>query len=422
MRTSTRALQAVGLLLGFYLVTLGTLAALAVVDIVLVLRTTAGTPVVAEGKVIGATAVIALPLVRGLLMSRPRRGDRTTAGVRVTPQDQPELWARVTRVAEQVGTRPPAEIHLVAAVNAAVSEDTHLMGLLPGRRRMFLGVPLLLGMTTAQLDAVLAHELGHYGNHDVRLAATTVRGMAGVQAVAGSYTTAHSWMNRLMRDFFSWYAHLYQRVSYAVRRRQELAADGTAARIAGRDHTAAALRQLPALDAAYGFYVERYASIGWDAGLMALPEEFFSGLYALLAEPSRQRELDELRREPPDAEPHPYDSHPPLSERLARIEALPDDRRAATGTEQPALTLLRGARRLCARVAEDALSPEAAAKRPVDWDELARGAGRAALVREADQVLRTASSAVGVPVTGLPGLLDAIDRGWLGAVAEALPK
>lgn len=74
MRTSVRAAQAVGLLLGFYLCTLGTLAALASIDIVLLLRTDSATPVVAEGKVIGLTVVIAIPLVRGVLASLRRRG------------------------------------------------------------------------------------------------------------------------------------------------------------------------------------------------------------------------------------------------------------------------------------------------------------------------------------------------------------
>jgi hypothetical protein len=59
MRTSVRALQAVGLLLSFYVVTFGTLAALASIDVVLVLHTTSTAPVFAEGKVIGCTFLIA---------------------------------------------------------------------------------------------------------------------------------------------------------------------------------------------------------------------------------------------------------------------------------------------------------------------------------------------------------------------------
>lgn len=223
----------------------------------------------------------------------------------MTPEQQPELWARVLGLAERVGTRPPAEIRLVPTVNAAVGEDVRLMGLLPGRRRMYLGVPLLIGLTVNQLDAVLSHELGHYSNRDVRLAPTTVRGREGVLAVARAYRAGKAFWHRPMRAFFTWYAQLYLRTSQSVSRCQELAADRMAARIAGRDHAAAALREMPALDAAYEFYLDRYAAVGWDAGLLPLPEEFYGGLYGLLSEPSRQRELDELRRKPPEDEAAP---------------------------------------------------------------------------------------------------------------------
>ncbi|GAA3792241.1 M48 family metallopeptidase [Streptomyces chiangmaiensis] len=423
MGTSVRAAQAVGLLLGFYLCTLGTLAALASIDVALLLRTESATPVVAEGKVIGLTVVIAIPLVRGVLASLRRRGGGAgLGGVPVTPEQQPKLWARVRGLAEQVGTRPPAEIWLVPTVNAAVSEDVRLMGLLPGRRRMYVGVPLLIGLTVNQLDAVLAHELGHYSNRDVRLAPTTVRGREGVLTVARAYWAGKAFWHRPMRAFFTWYAQLYLRTSQSVSRHQELAADRMAARIAGRDHTAAALREIPALDAAYGFYLNRYAEVGWEAGLLPLPEEFYGGLYGLLSEPSRQRELDELRRNPPEDEAGPYDSHPPISERIAAIESLPGDGRVAADAEPAALTLLRGAPRVCADVAAVALSPEAKAKRPVDWEELARGAGRASLVRDAATVLSTASAVVGVPVPDLSTLLQAVEAGWLDLIADSLPK
>ena len=420
MRTSGRALQAVGLLVGFYVLTVGVLIALAAIDVWLVLHTHSGTPVFAEGKVIGCSVVVAIPLVRGLAATRRRRSTGPP-GIPLTRPEQPELWARVRWLAERVGTRAPAEIRLIPQVNAAVSEDARLMGLLPGRRRMYLGVPLLVGLTSAQLDAVLAHEMGHYGNRDVRLAATTVRGRTSVLAVARASQAGGTFVHRAMGSFFTWYAELYLRTSQSVSRRQEFAADRMAVRIAGRANSVAALRQIPALDLAYGFYLDRYVSMGWDAGLLPRPEAFYPGLYALLAEPSRQSELEALRGQPPQAEPTAYDSHPPVAERIAAIESLPDDGRVPAD-EVPAINLLRHAEQVCAQVAAAALPPEAATKRPVGWDELARGAGRAALERAAANILDTASTVLGAPVPNLHALLAAVDAGWLDAIAAALPK
>ncbi|MCZ9338236.1 M48 family metallopeptidase, partial [Streptomyces sp. TRM76130] len=99
-------------------------------------------------------------------------------GLPVTEADEPALWRTVRELADQVGTRAPSRIALTPDVNAAVSEDARLLGLLPGPRRLYLGVPLLQGLTEAQLRSVLAHELGHYSNADTRLAALTARGRA----------------------------------------------------------------------------------------------------------------------------------------------------------------------------------------------------------------------------------------------------
>ncbi|MGW1253991.1 M48 family metalloprotease [Streptomyces sp. NPDC002513] len=410
---------------GFYMVALGALAGLAAVDVLLVLHTHSGTPVFAEGKVIGCTVVVAAPLMRGLAASRVPR-DGAPRGVAVTPDQQPELWARVREIAAQVGTRPPAEVRLVAAVNAAVGEDTRLLGLIPGRRRLHLGVPLLLGLTGRQLDSVLAHELGHFSNHDVRFAAVTVRGRTGVLAVARSYQNRQAGIHKPLRAFFAWYAELYLRLSQSVSRRQELAADRTAAHIAGRDAAIAALRRVPELDAAYDFYLDRYVTIGWDAGLLPPAEELFAGFHGLLADPSRQAELVALG-DSPGAEPmtaDPYDSHPPVRERIAALAALPDEwpPPIPAGPEPSAMVLLRDARRLCAAVAEEALPPEAADKRRVDWAELTRETGRATLTRPSAALLDTATTVVGAPVHTLTGLLDAIDAGWLDPIADALPK
>ena len=359
-----------------------------------------------------------------------RRARRAPRGVAVTPEQQPVLWARVREIAAQVGTRPPTELRLVAAVNAGVSEDTRLLGLLPGRRRLYLGVPLLLGMTARQLDTVLAHELGHCGNHDVRFTAATVRGRTGVLAVARSYQGRQAGIHRHLRAFFAWYAELYLRLSQSVSRHQELAADRTAARIAGRDAAIAALRRMPELDAAYDFYLDRYATIGWDAGLLPSAEELFAGFRALLADPSRQAESaavgESAAAEPGPADP--YDSHPPIRERIEALAALPDEPRPPVptappaGPEPPAILLLRDAARLCATVAEEALPPEAAGMRRVDWAELARETGRATLARQSAALLDTATTVVGAPVRSLADLLDAIDAGWLDPIAGALPK
>lgn len=417
MRTSVRAVQALALLAGFYVLALGFLAALVLVDVLLLTHVGQdfGSGAV---RLVALSVVIAIPVVRGVFRIR-RSKEPPPAGVSVTPEQQPELWARVRAVAEQVGTRPPDEIRLIPAVNAAVSENPRLLGLVPGHRRMLVGVPLLIGLTEPQLESVLAHELGHYSNRDTRLAGITVRGRQSLITVVQH---ARGSGRAITASFFTAYAKLYIRVSESVGRRQELAADLASARIAGRDHAAAALRQLPALDAAYDFYLDRYAGVGWEAGLLPLAEEFYGGFRSLLGSAARQQELEKVRRQPPVQKTTPYDSHPPIGERIAALEALPPDGRVVTGAERPALTVLRDPELLLAAVAAAALSPKAAGKRPVPWDELARGAGRMGLLTECAAATQAAQQALGRPLTGLDDLLGAIDAGLLDAIADRLPQ
>ncbi|WIM96303.1 M48 family metallopeptidase [Actinoplanes oblitus] len=93
-------------------------------------------------------------------------------GLVVTPEQAPELWQQVRALAAEVGTRAPDEIRLVPEVNAAVDEDTKLLGLLGGTRRLFIGMPLLQTFSVDQMRSVLAHELGHYSGSHTRLSRT----------------------------------------------------------------------------------------------------------------------------------------------------------------------------------------------------------------------------------------------------------
>lgn len=447
MGATLRAVRALVLLAGFYLLGFVMLGVLVAVDWA-----------VAEGGVGSVTAkvwivsaLLAIPIVQGMFALRTPK-DEPLPGLPVTEQQEPALWAAVRTLAEQTGTRAPDEILLTPDVNAAVAEDATFLGLKPGRRRMYIGLPLLAGLSEPQLQAVLAHEFGHYTNHDTRLSAITLRGRLQVMRTvanlharsrkkvakeeakqekknakrlakgkkAGEVDAGAAGLSyRLAAKPFLWYGTFYLRASQGVGRRQELAADLAAARIAGRDATASALREIPVLDAAHGFYMQSYATLGTGAGLLPPPGEVFGGLRHLLA--GRAEELDEMRRALPEEEQSPYDSHPPIAERIARIEQLPDDGRALTGA-RPALALLTDPARTFAELEQHSLTPEAQQlRRTADWPQLVNES----MLWHADQdaePLRTAVSEVHGGDGSLAAFLDAVDAGRLWQVADRLPK
>ncbi|MER6154872.1 M48 family metalloprotease [Streptomyces sp. NPDC001868] len=446
MGATLRALRALVLLAGFHLLGAILLAALAGVDYLLYLHAPSGVAV----KLYVVSVLLAIPLVRGLFMLRTPKGEEPP-GLPVTEADEPALWRTVRELADAVGTRPPARIVLTADVNAAVAEDARLLGLLAGPRRLYLGVPLLQGLTEAQLRAVLAHELGHYSNADTRLAAITVRGRAQVLRTirhfeeradksagrerarqekknakalargkkAKEIDTRHVGLTyRALAKIYIGYAKLYIRATLAGSRRQEYAADDASARIAGRDATASALREIPALDAAYDFYMNSYATLGAEARLMPPRGEFFGGYGRMLS--ARQLELVGLRADLPTEPSSPYDSHPPIAHRVERIEALPADGRAdeARGA---ALGLLADPDRTLTAL-EDAVLTEDVLRfrRTGDWQELLDGS-MVAKFASLDTPLHRALAMYTKDHPSLAALLKVIDDGQLWQLARRLP-
>ncbi|MGC9535437.1 M48 family metallopeptidase [Streptomyces sp. UG1] len=446
MGATLGATRALVLLAGFYLLGFILLGALVAIDWAAAQSTT-GT---AYLKIWIVSALLAFPIVQGMFTLRAPRSE-DPGGVRVTDQEEPELWALVRSLAEQTGTRAPDEIHLVAEVNAAVSEDARLLGLRPGKRRLLIGLPLMTGLSEPQLTAVLAHEFGHYSNHDTRLSAINRRGWTQVtRTVAALHERSAKkaakeqarlekkearrvakgkearevdsgfagLSYRLAAVPFKAYGHLYIRGMLGTMRQQEYAADLAAARIAGRDATSSALREIPVLDAAFGFYMQSYATLGTSAGMLPPPGEVFGGLRHLLA--ARAGELAEMRRSVPREEPSAYDSHPPIADRIARIEQLPYDGRGLAGA-RPALALLTDPARAFVEVEHAALSPAARQlRRAADWPQLVH-ASMAQYAAESAEPFRQAVRDVHGGDGSLQATLDAIDAGRLWQMAERLP-
>ncbi|QNP70536.1 M48 family metalloprotease [Streptomyces roseirectus] len=446
MGPTSRALRALILLAGFYLLGVVLLAALAGVDA----AAFAWLPVSVSGKLAIVSLLLAIPVVRGMFMIRRPKED-PPSGLRVGEADEPRLWALVRELAQASGTRAPDEIVLTADVNAAVGEHPRLLGLLPGPRRLLLGVPLLTGLSEAQLRAVLAHEYGHFTGGDTRLSALVVRGrtqigrtieqfhtkadakrdkerarqeeadakrLAKGKKARGTDVSGTGATYRAMARVYTWYGNLYLRASLSTARDQEFAADLAAARIAGRDAAASALREIPALDSAHGFYLDAYATLGVPAGLLPPRGEFFGGFGRLLS--ARELQLAEARAELRTEPASPYDSHPPIAERVRRIEALPADGRTDEA-KGAAIDVLTDPARTLAALEDATLSDEAGALRRADgWQELL-DAAMAERLTGLDTPLHRALAMHTKARPTLGRLLTVIDDGQVWRMARRLP-
>lgn len=400
MSATYRALASVVMLIGFYVVALLQLAAVAALGVWLFGHTSG----LVAGKLL-LPLVVALGAVGVGLWKAIRTRNEPAPGLILGEREAPQLWAMVRELAGAVGTRAPDEIRLVPEVNAAVSEQSRLLGLIGGRRTLYVGLPLLQGMRIDQFRSVLAHELGHYSGRHTRLGAVAYRGRLAIAETIERISPRNpvGWV-------FKGYAALYLMVDNAASRRQELEADRASVRIAGHEAAASALRMAPALDAAWRFYETRYIDPGWSAGLA--PDDFFGGFAHLIQ--ARREEIDELRENAPERPVSRWDTHPPTGVRVAAMGEIPPVRVAPD--DRPAAVLLAdvvGA----GRALQDRLVAHGDRRR-LPWPEFIAESIAAQVQQRADGIYRAAGRFTGTPSPGLPTVLDLVRAGRLGEFAE----
>ncbi|ROT27966.1 M48 family metallopeptidase [Micromonospora sp. HM5-17] len=403
MVATVRALASVVMLIGFYVV--------ALVQLVAALLLAVWLSSVIPGLL---AAKLALPLIAAsagavlvALWKAIRTKPQPLHGLPLGPDQAPELWGTVRELADVVGTRVPDEIRLVPEINAAVTEDTRLLGLIGGRRILYIGLPLLQAMTVDQLRSVLAHELGHYSGRHTRLGGVAYRGRLAIGGAIGRIGPRNpvGWV-------FRGYARLYLLVDHAASRRQELEADRASVQVAGRTAAISALRELPVLGAAWAFFHDRYVRPGWEAGYV--PVDLFGGFAELLA--ARTDELAELRATEPDDTGSRWDTHPPISQRIAAMAAMPDNPGVADG--RPARLLLADPGAVSRRLQE--LVVDAGDRTPLPWPEFTAAMVAAVVQREADAVYRALGRFTGVAEPNLPALLRLVEEHRLPEFAMSL--
>jgi Zn-dependent protease with chaperone function len=405
MVTTIRAALSVALLLGFYLyalvlvVVLGVLSLLAIED----------APGVVAGKLVWVTLAVPFAILAATWRVL-RAGPPPAAGLALDPQRAPGLWAQVRAIAAAMGTRAPDDVRLVPEANAAVQEDAGLLGLRAGRRHLYLGVPLLQALTVEEVRAALAHELGHYSQRHTRLGMLTYRGMDTIDQ-----TIARVGPGSLAGWLLRGYRRLYLLVSLAVRRRQELEADRAAVRVAGPGALASALREVPAIAAAWAFYLDSYVAWGLDAGVA--PCDVLASFPRLLS--ARSGELSRIRAEgEPEQESSRWDSHPPTAQRLAAIAAEPGPQ--APPDLRPASVLVDDFEAAAAQLESQAFDLGGSSRLP--FEQYTAAAAQALRQRAADVLYRAADRVAGGRGAGLAAVLDLVEGGRTGELQRALTR
>lgn len=346
-----RAVCALTLMVGFYALALGMVAAIVWMIVGSLQQRHFNVRLVVFG------GIAALLILKSVL---PRIDVFVAPGPLLRAERQPRLFAELRDVARRVGQEMPAEVYLIPDVNAWVSQRGGVLGV-GGRRIMGLGLPLLHGLTTSQMRAVIGHEFGHFHGGDTRLGPIVYRTRSAIGRTIQSLSA--SWLQLPFR----WYGKMFLRVTQAVSRHQEYAADALAAEHFGPVTLRTALEALPGLAEAFPAYWAMECAPALEIGRRPPIGE---GFVRFLASPDIASAVARVRDAAlGESAGSPYDTHPPLPERIAALQ--PDGEAPPEKPTQRAASLLDDLPALEQSLLRHVCGEDALGFAPVAWEDVA---------------------------------------------------
>jgi Zn-dependent protease with chaperone function len=357
-----RAVVAVVLMIGFY--TLGLTIALGLLYIPYAALTS-------DERLDFRLGLVCVVGGLSILWSLVPRIDRfVPPGPRLEPREQPRLFERLRKLAVAVGQDMPVEVYLSPEMNAWVAQRGGIMGF-GSRRVMGLGLPLLEIVSVPEFEAILAHEFGHYHAGDTRLGPWVYKTRGGIGRAIGNLGKVGqirvgflSIAAVILQKPFIWYGNFFLRITHAISRAQELSADRLAATTVGAQALVGGLRALHRNSGAYDYYLNAEIAPALRKGFLPpLLDGFSQFLHLERIAAATSQQLEKALTEPTK---NPYDTHPPLAQRLAALEGMPAGKTVDDGS--PASTLLDHVGGLEAQLASKWI-PSGTALKPLPWKE-----------------------------------------------------
>ena len=399
-----RTLLALGLMIGFYGLAIGVAVVLVWLPYAEVTYVHRIHPKLALGCLAGAGII--------LWSIMPRRDRFPAPGPRLLPAKHPKLFAVIRGVASATKQAPPDEVYLVSDVNAWVGQRGGVVGA-GGHRVMGLGLPLLQTLTVSELRAVLAHEFGHYHGGDTKLGRFVYQTRAAIGRTLGNLGEHGS----ILQLPFLWYGRLFLRVSHAVSRRQELAADQLAAEVAGARPLAEGLKKIHAMAPAFGYYWSNEVTPVLRAGFVP---PLGAGFQRFVSGEIGQKALTAARERSTTETGDVFDTHPPLRERLQALDGLAPG--ATPVDDHPAVLLLTDSQKLEPALIAALAPPDAKRMAPIAWSEVGERVYQPRWQEEAGRAAAHAGAlTVGSLAERASGLSEALGTKLL-ADGEAAPS
>ncbi|HEX5660230.1 MAG TPA: M48 family metallopeptidase [Polyangiales bacterium] len=258
-------------------------------------------------------AAFALWKVLAAIFKRPE-GGVDVEGELIEEAQAPEFWQRIRTLCAKLDTAPPS--HVIAGIddNFFVTEGSVRVGdqTLQGRT-LYVSLSLLRILERSEADAVLAHEMAHFHGGDT----THGKRMSPMLARFQQYLAAlHEGVITIpIFHFMLGYYGLFSLSLGRASREREFSADGTAARLVSKRDIAHSLIKIGAYASYRGRVEEALFEQDAKHEQVHIAKRVANGFSGYATTEKVHFDLHEA------VTPHPFDSHPRLSERLARVQA-----------------------------------------------------------------------------------------------------
>lgn len=263
-------------------------------------------------------------------------------GFDLKQKDAPALFNLIEIMCKRIGIKPPVSIRIDNNVNAAAGPEKGIISLLQGRMRLYIGLPILAGMSAKQFVGVLAHEFGHFAQPGAMLAYQFINRVN--HWLYDRAFTYDSWderldrwqesnsgiivlsvlgakvMIKLTRYIFKQMYLFNLRMTQGMSRQMEYDADAYESIVCGSDSFKQTSLQLRKLSYAANKVSEINESAWYENKLL---RDYAKATQDQLKE-FTDHELEQLEEQMHNTETNAWDSHPADTDRIAHVEKRND--------------------------------------------------------------------------------------------------
>ncbi|QDU73593.1 Protease HtpX [Bremerella volcania] len=262
--------------------------------------------------------------------------DFVIEGEEITREMAPALWHDLERLSDSMGTAPPD--HVIAGIDdnffvtqmpvQVTGHEDHQPRTVTGRT-LFVSLSLLKKLPHQEADAVLLHELAHFSGNDT----TYTQKIAPLLSRYGHYLQGlyEGGISRPIFYFAVMFRALYELSLGKLSRQREFRADHLASEKTSPESMAHALLRITAYSQYRNELEQEFFEAEEAHEQVNLSQRIDGGFQSFTTAFVDKRDVGQL------ATAHPFDSHPPLQQRLEALgfRASPDAMRDVLYDDSP---------------------------------------------------------------------------------------